>query len=382
MNDFNFTIALVPDNMNLDKEIQYIKSALLYADKVTLISPMAYLYVQLTDEKNLLNERTMIKLLDLVMPFCQSADPALCNQFMPVFSQFKSMILGKQYRSVPYAFKIQLKQQLREFAQNVNDVMKGNIGERSCQEINSLLKSGKLTLQKFEHSLGDVDGCISEYFNLLQKSVKQSFPLFDEQSNDLMRSAVREKVVDLSDTEKRKITHAGLSNNYIQRLPSFEAAPIDEILDIRKELDTPLVRFRSKMLNYSDSIQTLPWDSDFEDECSLLFNTEVAPSILEIEELTKDNSFIRNVSNRFATDEAIVKYATGMFFGIAAAGVISTLSQTIATDTALLTAGTAVTATKIASAYAEYSEKKKEIQRKDLFFYYKAGKILNKKIRN
>ena len=38
---FDFTIALVPKECDLTQEMKYIKSALLYADQVTLISPMA-----------------------------------------------------------------------------------------------------------------------------------------------------------------------------------------------------------------------------------------------------------------------------------------------------------------------------------------------------
>ena len=43
-NQFDFTIAFTPTGPNLDLEMQYIKSALLYADSVTLISPVAELY--------------------------------------------------------------------------------------------------------------------------------------------------------------------------------------------------------------------------------------------------------------------------------------------------------------------------------------------------
>lgn len=48
------------------------------------------------------------------------------------------------------------------------------------------------------------------------------------------------------------------------------------------------------MLEYSESIQSMPWDTDFESECELLYNKEVVPALLEIEESTKDGSFIKN----------------------------------------------------------------------------------------
>lgn len=51
-NKFNFSIAVSPNKkINLDIEMKFIKSALLYADKITIISPIAYLYFQLTDKK-------------------------------------------------------------------------------------------------------------------------------------------------------------------------------------------------------------------------------------------------------------------------------------------------------------------------------------------
>ena len=71
------------------------------------------------------------------------------------------------------------------------------MGEEQTAELNLLLKSGKLVLQKFEHNLADIDGCISEYFSYLTKSVKNSLPLFDEASNNLMSAAVKSRIINL-----------------------------------------------------------------------------------------------------------------------------------------------------------------------------------------
>ena len=67
-----------------------------------------------------------------------------------------------------------------------------------------------------------------------------------------------------SESEKRKITHAGVSDNLLQRLLSFDTASVYEIIDIRNELNDLLIRFRSKLITYSENIQSLPWDADFE----------------------------------------------------------------------------------------------------------------------
>ena len=132
------------------------------------------------------------------------------------------------------------------------------------------------------------------------------------------------------------------------------------------------------MLEYSESIQSMPWDTDYESECELLYNKEVVPALLEIEESTKDGSFIKNLGRKFLTDEGVWRSTGGLVVSIAAGGVISAFNNAISSDTAMLVTGGAYAATKIASAYEEYTANKREIERKDLYFYYKAGRLLDK----
>ena len=131
------------------------------------------------------------------------------------------------------------------------------------------------------------------------------------------------------------------------------------------------------MLEYSETIQSMPWDENFEAECELLYDKAVVPALLEIAEFAKDGSFIRNLGRKFFTDEGLWKSAGGLVVSIAAGGVISAFNSTISSDVAMLTAGGAYAAAKVASAYQEYIAAQKEIQRKDMYFYYKAGKLLD-----
>lgn len=374
----DFTVAIAPSLKNIDRELQYVKSALLYADKVTLISPMAYLYVQLSESRNNLNEKSIIRLFKYVLPLCEKEDPETFKQGQEVINQISALVFSKQYKALSMPRKLELKRILNNFSQKIDDCLLKIISETQGEQLKHLLQSEKLVLKKFEQSLADVDGCVSEYFEMLQDSVRTSFPLFDEISSNLMEAAVKARIVRLSNTDFRKITHAGVSDNIIHRLPSFDLASVDEILDIRKELQDPLIRFRAKMLEYSDSIQVMPWDKDFVPECSILYEKEIAPAILEIEERTKENGFIRNLAKNMITDGDFLKSAGGLMVGVAAAGVISSFSQAVSMDTAIITAGGAWAAQKIALTYDEYSKAKQEITKNDLYFYYQAGKLLNK----
>lgn len=376
---FDFTVALVPSSTNIDQELQYVKSALLYADKVTLISPVAYLYTRLANDSSQLDMRDMIRLLDYVVPMCQTTHPDLYQEMMGYLNSLRPWLQNKnKLRAIPMLTRMEIKKNLLTFCNAMDQVASEMIGTNQISELNRLISSGKLNLQKFEHNVSDVDGCVAEYFGLLNRSVRNSYPLFDEQSNNLMAAAVRAKIVNLSDADQRKIRHAGISDNFIQRLPSFEMASVDEILDIRKELDPSLARFRSKMISYSDSIQTMPWDNDFEAESSLLYYQEVAPAVTEIREMAQDNSFLKNLGGKVLADADFMTNAGQLVVSVAAAGVISSLAEAVSLDTTVLTAGGVWAAQKIKSAYDEYSERKKEIQRKDLYFYYQAGNQLQK----
>lgn len=374
--NFDFTVAVQPELINIDKELQYIKSALLYADKIILISPMVYMYTQLTTGGVAFDEKRLIKLMEFTLPMCKEREPENYLKRKSMIADFSRIIYSKRYKAIPLAQKMEFRKQIGELMQEMDGKFLEMMGESQTAELNLLLKSGKLVLQKFEHNLADTDGYVSEFFGYLTKSVKNSFPLFDEASNNLMRAAMKSRIISLSESEKRKITHAGVSDNLLQRLPSFDSASVDEIIDIRKELDDPLIRFRSKLVTYTENIQSMPWDNDFEYECAILYNKEIAPAILEIDELTSQNSFVKNLFGKVAADGEFLKSAGGLIISVAAAGVIPSFTQAISADTAMLTAGGAWAATKIAATYQEYQEKKQKISKNDLYFYYKAGKLL------
>jgi len=372
----DFTIAVTPSIKDVDKELQYIKSALLYADNITLISPLVYMYTQLSTKDALIDERTSIRIMEFLLPFCEERIPQTVAECRGLLDQFKSIINSKQYKALPMVNKIGIKKELSESASKIDSVLCEMIGQEKVSEIDTLLKSKRLKLYKFEHSLADVDGCITEYFKRLRSALRESYPLFDELSNSIMVGAMNAQIIQLSDAERKKITHAGVSDNLIQRLPSFEMASVDEILDIRKELDSSLVRYRAKILGYSETIQSLPWDESFKDECTELYYKEVAPAVEEIAELTKENSFIKNLGYSAISNGDFLKSAGGLVCSIAAGGVIGAFNDAVSTDKAVLISGGAWAITKVAESFHEYSKKKKEIQQKDMYFYYQAGKKL------
>lgn len=377
-NNFDFTIAVSPKSfISLDREMKYIKTALLYADSIKLISSVAHIFFELTDETHKKDEKQALELIDKVIPFIKIADVNVYNQYInEVRPELKGIIYNKKYKNAPMVYKLQIRNVLNKFAKDIDKKIHDMLGQDICDDISFLVKSNKVKLDTFESSFDDTDEYVMEYFKKLEKSISNSYPLFDEQSNNLMGSAISEGIINISDVDKFKAGHAGLTDRLILKLPSFEFAEVGEILDIRKELEKPLLKFRGKTIEYAENIQTLPWDKDFEDECYILYNKEIVPSILEIEEMIDDNNILKNLGIKVMEDRSMLGDMSGLVISVAAAGAITTFSNVIASDKAMLATGGAWAISKIASAYNDYKIKAKEIERKDLYFYHKAGKNL------
>ena len=372
----NVTVAVVPSSTGIDVELQYIKSALLYADNVILISPLAYLYTQLTYQPNTINEKHFVFLLEKILPFAKLQDQVLYEQGLCVLNQLKSLLKNKKYMQLSYTKRLNIINEVKSFTKEITEIMFSMIGTEQCHELNTLVFNNQVIIHKFDHSIADVGNMIKEYFCMLQNSLKDSSPLFDKQCYDLLNSAIKSRVIKLSDTEKSKITHIGLVDNCLQRLPSFEEASIDELIDIKKELSNPLIRFRRKMLTFSDNIKSLPWDKDFIGECDSLFIKEIQPALLEIEEATHANSFMSNLGNKFLTQEGFWKSYNGLAVGIATTGLISCLNEFTMNNYAILSGLGAAATSKFIEAIYEHQKEKSIIESNELYFYYKTEKIL------
>jgi len=378
-NTVDFTIGIAPDNASIEQDLLFIKSALLYADTITLISPMASTYYKLTNETNRQNEKTLFELINKVLLFCQSANPDKCEEMKPALDQFGEILHSSQYKSAPIKLRLQIKTALNKFGRDVSKALENMLGQEDCSDLTYLVTNGMVKLYDFKATFGG-DEYIYEFFTELKRSVidMKSFPLFDTLSNNLIKSAIDDHIIALNEVNEFNVKHAGLTSNLLVSLPSFEFATTNEILDIRKELEAPLIRFRSKMLFYNNEIQSMPWDKEFQYESIRLYQKEIAPSVLEIDELTRESGFIKNLGYNVLTDESGLKVAGGLVISIAAAGAISTYSDNLSFDTTMLTAGGAYAISKIAKSFKEYQVNQNMAKKKDMYFYFKAGNLLDK----
>lgn len=200
-----------------------------------------------------------------------------------------------------------------------------------------------------------------------------TYPIFDDAIAKLVQVAIREGIINPSQARIASNKHVGLSSDILQRLPLFDEATIDEVLDIRKELDRPLIRFRAAMLNFSESVKSASWDEDFSIEAEQVFRQKVEPAVLEIEEAVKDNLLLSKLGNKIAADPMLAGPVLGVI--VASPTNFGHLLEQVA-PAAALTIGGAKVLKHIVDAVRENKDKQREIEQNQLYFLYRAKQRL------
>ena len=158
-----------------------------------------------------------------------------------------------------------------------------------------------------------------------------------------------------------------LSEHAISKLPGFENASIDEMIDIRDELDGYIVPYRNAIVDMSRKINGIQDKESLRQECVTLYLNEIEPRVAAINEAVRDNNVFKNIARSAITSELGWTGIGSMAVAIATKGDISN---------ALMSTAIAVGGYSITKGIKITQERKKELQENELYFLYEAGSIL------
>ncbi len=341
-----------------DNEIELVKASLLYADKVLLFSIIPTLIYSLPEMANVFNEDPIVqqKLLQIKDNITKELISNVQNT-----EEFE-----KEFKDIQFI----LKEKNTSLESAVRDELEGIISRLSGSLL-SMWNDFKLNVgvNKLEPAIKS--GLLEIYTILKSKIPDNTFPLLDEDITKLFKDNIKEKKIQITETEVEKLTQISFAFDIFKRLPNFNKATISEILDIRKSLERPLIKFRSAMIDLSENIRYEPWNDNFKNDVEKQFRKIIEPSILEIEEECKTNKYLLELVNTF-TENPLEIPAGGI-----AGAFISKLSSILDISALAigLTLGTGVVAYK---AFKKWKEKTRNIEANQMFFYYRAGKLINK----
>ena len=194
----------------------------------------------------------------------------------------------------------------------------------------------------------------------------------------------------LCNTDKEVLRHAGVATEILMTLPTLEGATVDEILDFKKGLRVPLEAIRSAIDGFSEKIESLPWDENFQYDCLKLYSSEVAPKVNEINELASETSTLKNFGGKVLADGEMRKS-----LGFVGAGLATTITTGMNISTALgmlesmirLGAKIGLSAAGVAAflkttdllnqAHKEAKKNKTELSNNVMYYYYLAKKKIH-----
>jgi hypothetical protein len=119
-----------------------------------------------------------------------------------------------------------------------------------------------------------------------------TYPLFDDRAGDLIRAGIAEGLFAPSASALHRGRVVGAASEFMHYLPAFPPASVAEILDVRRELQRPLVRFRAAMVQIGRTINAASHEEEFRSEVERIYREEVGPAIEELRDAVETNKYL------------------------------------------------------------------------------------------
>jgi hypothetical protein len=364
-------------------EIGLLKAALLYADRVRLVSVGGSTVASL-DELRTMPPLQKLKLIRKLLPLMQpDASPETSREtYRIIDSMRRSLEKGGKGRGLSDDERLLLRRLDKDMWDPVRNLVEGTLDEWGAVAFKVALRSGLVEVRPFAITTPEEllrmgldtksrstasysDEAYEEYRRTILEAVgdDETYPLFDDLTGgDIVARAVRQGVIQPSPTDKRRGKHGGLSGDLLRRLPMFEKAGVSEVLEIRDELSEHLGAFRDAVAASAATIESAPWAvADFTEEADLVFRENVTPAIERIEQRVEHDRDLKELTLRYGPP--ILSGASSMGAFLADQWALGSLSA--------LAAGL--------SAVAAGRSQRREVERQHLYFYYRAGKRLGRR---
>lgn len=363
-----FIVAGYPSFEEASKEFLLIKIGVLYADTIRLISPYVDLYDAFSFD---FSGRNRVRKIPGFVKKCRTLAQQLDNHSLVRECDYLMNLLGSinlsQYNSIPYAKRYNIEKELETAVSAMTDQLNTVFDQNQMKAVTLLKKKRILQTDRLDHVLEfKEDSLAIEYIHKLLKGSGEAFPLYDERVGSLVNEIKKALSIDWKEIERKNFGFTGLSKLWSTNLPTFENATIDEILDLREEFKDQIVRFRSAVLRYSEEIQSLPWDDDFQVEADRLFEKEVSPRLVDLRADISDNKIMKNLFGAFHNNIDYKKLtgslALGTFCRIPGLELNSLMT--------ILISGAPIAIASLVEGFQDYFKKNKELRNNDLFFYH------------
>lgn len=172
-------------------------------------------------------------------------------------------------------------------------------------------------LDPAEALAGEDDGLLHAFTAALGGLLtdRHTYPLFDEAASDLVRAGVAEGMFSTTEGQRRRGKQAAAAATFLGYLPTFPTATVRELLDIRGELEAPLIRFRSAMVRVAGALSAAAYEEGFAEQLHQAWVGEVAPALQELAERAEEAGIRRQLAVSYLQSPA-GPFGTALAVGI------------------------------------------------------------------
>lgn len=391
-----FTLGTVSSNLYMSETYKLLKCSLLYADEVELIGIAEYALYQYfprieDDSKDLEG------LVNCLTPLLKSIDSVEAQTLATQCEEIKQMLefinphlKKKKYRTKNEILAQQKIRQLeKECRTTIETCFDDILNTPESQDIRRLVDSSIVSVFDYGFDGLNLEEMTGGYFANLIGTMKHrmSYPLFDEMSADLVSALITDNmIIDISKTQKEILRHAGVAVEVLKTLPTLDSASVDEIIDFKKSMKKPLASFRSAIFEFSEKVESMPWDKDFKYECIKLYYNDILPCVNEINELASDTSVLKNFGSKVLSDGEMRRkigfvgagLAASVTTGLNMSNALGLIEQIVRWGGKIGLSAAAIdaflkTADLMNQAHKEVAQTKAKLENNVMYYYYLAS---------
>lgn len=315
--ELHITIVAAGDHSSgfvLAHEIELVKAAVLYADRVTLASPRTTMVAMVGALSGLSGSDRTEALLAMASQMPQAHD----------LNAIYVTLKRKRHKSKDELLALRrIERELAKAGDNLSTRAAEIATEAGLDELLPAIEEGVLDLDPLGVGEGDTDIMVERMSQLIADIVaptSTTLPMFDDGSGGLLRAMLNEGVI--SHARLDSATQAEVAARFIAWVPAFPDADLDVILSARSSLRAPLVRYRSAVIRITGDLEARPIDDEFEGVVRDLHRQHVEPALLEIEELSHELGLRASISRTARAGagrrvaEAAVSFAAAEVAGV------------------------------------------------------------------
>lgn len=373
-----------PDGPTVREDVRLVRSAILYADHVELVSPAAAMLGSVAglasgDEEDLfqfllsLDDETMSRLngggqLSANWREAIQVMTAMTPDQWDIVETQSGEIVPRDVQNAGPDFRDQLTGSLGD----LRTITDGLLHSSGVDELVPAIEAGLVSLSPAGTDKGDTNDMVQAYVEILRQHLMDPrvHLMFDEQAASLVGSLIDEEVVRPSRLALVNAGEAAIGSGMIARLPAFPNTPLDELLDLRSDLDDPLARYRRAISQMAVHLRVRAFDAELPAELDDIWRKEVDPALRDVREGLTQHGLVREVARSLATDAgSIVAAVTGASVSVGLSK-LSNLSALVPLVVGVAPPAAAVLQ-HVAKAKVNQNEARRMAKIHDLYYLYK-----------